>query len=665
MASYQSSNRRHLLPQYIDPISNHVLEEDLEFLTQKQAFVIPEPELRMEIFRSYVFRVHPFQPIVDLRTVVHAISDDFDDGSISILLFQAIMFAGVSSLETTLVRRLGFESIKQAREAFFNRVSLLYEFDVETNEIAVLQSLLLMSWWYGKWNQRRHTWHWTGLAHSAALTLGLHREPTSECGDILTQRLRKRLWWSLYIRDRLLALGTRRIMRLRDDEFDVPMLTIDDFDIDYVCELGDGRTPVPTREENQNTAFMCIELAKLGVCIGHVLESQYTSLKTQSTVPHNLMVVPKSVGDRTADALERCDEELRDWFHALSTSPLRHSATPSQNGYSSCTDVHWSILHMLYYTLVNVLHRTPALQPSSDTAKAQDVQKASRAKVKESARSVTKLTYTMLRRDQARFLGVPGVTALVATCLSHMLDIRSGDEDLRDASILRFYQSMQVLQALRDIYASADSAVSFLASVIRKAGISVPSRVATPSLEVSSELSEQSINQAPVDARRGSEIVGPSPRESQNRRWTYSQGQRFPASTDRPDFHVTPSPVQPSNVRLPPIMPFETGQSGSYTSNASTLPIQPSHESTDLLTPYTSSTGAFAPQPIPGVAERSLTQVMQTAPLESGPYANDSNGAFYDWNGGLELGLDLSAMDQNYDFSSDVFSFLQDQFPGL
>jgi len=68
----------------------------------------------------------------------------------SILLFQAIMFAGLAAVDPEVINNMGFRTTKEAREHFFNRVRLLYEFDVEPSEIAVLQSLLLMSWWYGR-----------------------------------------------------------------------------------------------------------------------------------------------------------------------------------------------------------------------------------------------------------------------------------------------------------------------------------------------------------------------------------------------------------------------------------------------------------------------------------------------------------------------------------
>ena len=214
------------LPAFIGPLSTGIPNEDIQFLVLKGAFKIPEPDLQVEILRGYMFSVHPFLPVLDSHEFISAVINNGEQGKVSLLLFQAVMFAGLHSLQPSIIHRLGFDTTKQAREVLFNRVRLLYDFDVEPNNIAVFQSLLLMSSWYSKWRERRHTWHWTGLAYDVARSVGLHREPSTRHVSDKVCRFRKRLWWSLYIRDRMIALGTRRPMRIRDEDCDVTLLNI-------------------------------------------------------------------------------------------------------------------------------------------------------------------------------------------------------------------------------------------------------------------------------------------------------------------------------------------------------------------------------------------------------------------------------------------------------
>jgi hypothetical protein len=114
------------------------------------------------------------------------------------------------------------------------------------------------------------------------------------------------------MRDRMIALGMRRPIRLTDEDYDVPMLTEDDFEIVLLPEhstvITRECTLVRDVEACQELAKMCIAKAKLCLCIGHVLSAQYSVLpqcqglqNTRSSV----MLFPKKL-DKT-DTVRGCD----------------------------------------------------------------------------------------------------------------------------------------------------------------------------------------------------------------------------------------------------------------------------------------------------------------------------------------------------------------------
>ena len=664
LKQYQSPAGKAPLPAFITPLSSRILGEDLDLLAQKGAFTVLEPDLRVEILRGYLFSVHPFMPMLDFRAFIHAVLNNREDGRISLLLFQAVMFAGLHSLQLHVIHRLCFELTKQAREVFFNRVRLLYEFNVEPDSAAVLQSLVLMSSWYSKWDERRHTWHWTGLAYDVARSMGLHREPTTRYAPDKVRRFRRRLWWSLYIRDRMIALGTRRPMRIRDDDFEVAELTLEDFDIESLEESNQGQPLIPSAKENTSTALMCIQLAKLRICIGHVVSSQYTTLSTQLDVPHTMMMVSRRDAGRTKE-LGSCDRELHEWFQALGTNVRRTDSPTVQDGTHSCSEVHCAMLNMTYLTVVNVLHRAQALQPLPDAADAQIVQRSSRSKVKDAARSLTRFAQTMLRNDQVRFLGVIGVTALVAASLSHMLDISSGDEDVRDASTFRLYQSLQVLQSLRGIYASADAAVSFLASVTRKAGVSVPVQVAAPAADFMSVSAEG--------------LVRPSTSGKQSTAWkdsTGSTGGRWGLSNDQPNapkagwqVHLFKVLTQSANNHPQPQTMLDRDGQVLTTSSVMQPTATVGTVSTSAV-PFATSNNA----PVSSRGPTDMTKdtrttehsILQFVDTTFGGLSNSAiDAAFFDWNNGMDAGMDLEPVSLNYDFYSDAFGFLDGHLQGI
>lgn len=635
------------LPSFIAPLSARVPSEDIDILARKRAFVVPEPDLQFEILRGYLFSVQPFLPVLDAREFISAMLSNGEKGKISLLLFQAVMFAGLHSLQPSIIQRLGFETTKQAREAFFNRVRILYDFNVESNSIAVFQSLLLMSSWYSKWHDRRHTWHWTGLAYDVARNIGLQREPTTTHTSEKVCRFRKRLWWSLYIRDRMIALGTRRPMRIRDDDFNVKMLTLSDFDVSAFEEHDERvNSLVLSTEEMTSTAQMCIQLAKLSICIGHVVSSQYTTLTNQPDIPHTMMVVSRR--DQSApEELDLCDQELVEWYRDLGESVQRHNSTASNWDPQSCSEVHWIVLNLTHLTAVNVLHRARALSPSLEVAGVQVAQKSSRSKVKDAARGMTRLTHNMLQNDQARHLGLIGVTAIIAACLSHMLDISSSDEDVRDASTLRLYQSIQVLQYLKGIYASADAAASFLASLTGQAGISIPAQVAISDTEMTH-----------VDTRSR---VSPSARLDQN-----SHLRRSDAS-----FSTLYAPPGPSSnlEQLRSTHGLHTPTSGIEGGPGNTIRrLQGPVRAEILPAAHVRSSGST-----PGSRKHDLfdtsvaseQDIFQIDTTFGGPWNAANAPPPFNWSSNPEVGMDLGLMSFNYDFYSNAFGFLDGHGEGL
>lgn len=453
-----------------------MLIEDIEYLDRKGAFTVPEINLRNELLRSYIQYIHPFMPIVDLKTLLTPIEEDA--GAISLLLFQAIMFAGTTFIDLRFLQYQGFESRKAARKAFFQRVRLLYDFDYESESIPLVQSLLLLTYWYDQPDDHKHTWHWMGVSLSIAYTAGLHRNPERSNMDLQTQRLWKRIWWSCFIRDRLIALGTRRPPRIRNGDFDVPMLTEDDFELDplplnLVKLLGEPPSIVDSNKR-KTLAMTCIELAKLTICVSHVLASQYTLLGHNSkSVESKMMLIPKKSARQVQEAA-KCDEELEHWFQELPTN-VKYKVSEKKNMVEDpAVNLHRAELRMIYLATMSALHRPQVFQSIPNIPKAVESQKASSQKVRQAAVEITDTICELFSLDQIRFMSTSCVPVLVPAILTHLLDMRSKDDLIRNDSTRRFYQCMKALQRLREVYASADSATLFLESAIRKAHIDIP-----------------------------------------------------------------------------------------------------------------------------------------------------------------------------------------------
>ncbi|KAF2748142.1 hypothetical protein M011DRAFT_494012 [Sporormia fimetaria CBS 119925] len=478
------------LPLYIKPLPAKIGPEEVAYLEKKGALTLPKGTLRSEMLRAYVEYVHPYMPLLDLQDFLMAIDQpDGSLGKISLILFQAVMFAGSAFVDMQYLRAAGYVTRKDARKDFFQKTRLLYDFDYESDRVSLVQALLLLTYYYETPDDQKDTWHWMGVATSVAHTIGLHRNPDKTNMDAKRIKLWKRIWWSTYMRDRLIALGMRRPTRIKSEDFDVPMLTLDDFEISAVpdtvsCIPADCRVARDVDMQRQ-LAVMCIEKARLCLCISHVLSKQYCVLNNAQGLQNDrttMMLLPKKLDPETSE-VKNCDEELQKWVNELPEAAKYADELCGDN----VLELHRALLHMVFFTTLSALHR-PQVLPSthggaaasvSKPAVASDVLEVSRRNVRRAASAITSIAQRLDSQDLVKYLPTTGVTVLLPAIIIHLLDIKAPEEETRRASLRGFCQCMAVMGKLRDLYAAADYSTAFLEAAIRKAGIQIAPATST------------------------------------------------------------------------------------------------------------------------------------------------------------------------------------------
>jgi hypothetical protein len=379
-----------------------------------------------------------------------------------------------------------------------------------------------MTYWYETPDDQKDTWHWMGVAISLAHTIGLHRNPESSSMEESKKRLWKRIWWSCFMRDRLVALGMRRPTRIKDEDYDVPMLTLDDFEIAPLASDNLLFTPplqlLKDTGRQEQLAVMCIEKAKLCLVISHVLTAQYSVLikdqgmqTSSGSSRSSLMLFPKKLDQR--GEVKSCGSELEKWREELPPCCLYRTPAPIDIATGDSTmAVQRALLHMVYYTTLSALHRpqvlpNPATKSSSDGQSQHDV---SRQRVSEASREITRISSDLQRYQLERYLPTTGVTVLLPAIIIHLLDIKSTDQKVSDEARTGFCHCMQVLQKLKDNYASADYAIQFLEAAIRKADIDLAWNDETLKTNASH----------PEAMRQGVAKITRTPLESNRTNWT-------------------------------------------------------------------------------------------------------------------------------------------------
>ena len=100
-----------------------LLEDDMALLQRRGAFGIPERAFMLELLTSYCDWVHPQLPFLNLRPFLNAIVGG-NGQKVSLLLFQAVMFAGTAHLDDEVLRLHGCTSRDETQDRMFNRVKV-------------------------------------------------------------------------------------------------------------------------------------------------------------------------------------------------------------------------------------------------------------------------------------------------------------------------------------------------------------------------------------------------------------------------------------------------------------------------------------------------------------------------------------------------------------
>ncbi|RYC85896.1 Cutinase transcription factor 1 beta [Fusarium oxysporum f. sp. narcissi] len=430
------------VPPGFKPLPTKVAAEDVRYLRSKGALSVPSVPLQSALLQAYVEYVNPYMPL-ELFPFLNAIN------------------AGDGRAE-----------------------KLLYDFDCEPNQLVVVQALLLMTYWYETSEDKKGAWHWIGVAISLAYTLCLHRDPSTTSMSSARQKLYKRIWWSCFMRDRLIALGMRQPSRIHDKDFDVPMLEESDFDIE-VFPQDDNILPrqcavVRDITMQHELADLFIAKVQLCICIGHVLNSMYSDDMRNKVIPENTtnstsMLLPKKKLDNMECFLS-IKLELLAWAEALPPccryTPLIRLDIKNSN---ATIAVQRTLLHMLYYTIDLTLHRPQLLPPSPTQVMTSPsvVQGVSRLHVRNATIYITRMASELHHLGLDRFLPVTGVTVILPAMMMQLLEMRNAAPQARVLAARGFQQCMCVMEQLREIYVAADDIVGFLDAALRKLGVDV------------------------------------------------------------------------------------------------------------------------------------------------------------------------------------------------
>ncbi|KAI8713374.1 Fungal-trans domain-containing protein [Fusarium sp. LHS14.1] len=256
----------------LDDLSG-LTEQDVQFLELNGCFHLPLRPIQEEFVHQYFLYIHPCYPLMDEGEFWSMYLDrDRRHGkekTMSLLLLQAMLFASSAFVSPAVLKNAGYSGVKVARGIFYRRAKLLFDFGVESDPFTKAQAALLLTFQFSAAEPHAGSlWLSTGIQNAIVAQTHAFQAPGSSTA---LKRRNKRLWWSLYWRDRVLTLGLRKPLQITPSSFNVQLDLLTQDDLIDEAHHSFVYDPKTKRHLTDILTFQC----RLGILLTEVLALTY------------------------------------------------------------------------------------------------------------------------------------------------------------------------------------------------------------------------------------------------------------------------------------------------------------------------------------------------------------------------------------------------------
>ncbi|KAJ5090561.1 hypothetical protein N7532_009245 [Penicillium argentinense] len=409
---------------------------EIDILHQRGAFLLPPKPLCDELVDAYFKWVAPVVPIINRSRFMRHYRDPKNPPSL--LLLQAILLAG-SRVCTNPQLMDANGSTTPAAMTFYKRAKALYDANYEDDRVTIVQALVLLGWyWEGPEDVTKNVFYWTRVAMVVAQGSGMHRSVETSQLNKPDKRLWKRIWWTLFTRDRSVAVALGRPIGINTDDSDVPMVTEDDFIED---ELD---TPAEYPPDTVHVQFF-LQYVKLCEIMGLVLSQQYS-------------VASKSRRMNAMD-LTHSDMALADW---LQNCPKEVCWQRSRHHF-------WAaLLHSNYYTTLCLLHRAhmPPASSAPNSYRVEEMAYPSRTIAFQAAGMMTSIVEALQAHNEIRYTPAFIVYSLFSALIMHVYQMRSSVPSIVATCQERIHVCMTALKDVSKVWLVAKMVHTLFDSIL-------------------------------------------------------------------------------------------------------------------------------------------------------------------------------------------------------
>lgn len=409
---------------------------EIDILHQRGAFLLPPRGLCDELVEAYFNWVAPIVPVINRNRFMRQYRDSKNPPSL--LLLQAILLAG-SRVCTNPQLMDANGSTTPAALTFYKRAKALYDANYEDDRVTIVQALVLMGWyWEGPEDVTKNVFYWSRVATIVAQGSGMHRSVEGSQLCKADKRLWKRIWWTLFTRDRSVAVALGRPVHINTDDSDVEMVSEEDF----IEDEDDQPSEYPP--DVLHVQFF-LQYVKLCEIMGLVLSQQYS--------------VASKARRQNAIDLTHSDMALADWLQNC----------PKEVYWESPRHHFWSaLLHSNYYTTLCLLHRAhmPPASGRGGVSHMEDSAYPSRNIAFQAASMITSIIENLSAHDELRYCPAFVVYSLFSALIMHVYQMRSSVPSVVQATQERLRICMNALKDVSRVWLVAKMVYTLFESIL-------------------------------------------------------------------------------------------------------------------------------------------------------------------------------------------------------
>ncbi|KAF8533249.1 fungal-specific transcription factor domain-containing protein [Trichophaea hybrida] len=413
---------------------------EIDILHQRGAFLLPPRALCDELVAAYFRWVAPIVPIINRSRFMRRYRDPKNPPSL--LLLQSVLLAGSRVCDNPQLKDPS-GSTTPAAMTFYKRAKALYDANYEDDRVTIVQSLVLMGWyWEGPEDVTKNVFYWSRVATIVAQGSGMHRSVEHSQLSQADKRLWKRIWWTLFTRDRSVAVALGRPVHINTDDSDVEMVTDDDFLDD---EPG---FPAEYPPDPLHVQFF-LHHVKLCEIMGLVLAQQYS-------------VASKQRRNNQID-LQHSDLALADWMVHVPSEMRYHVEDKSRQNF-------WAaLLHSTYYTTLCLLHRAhmpPAMSTAESSTPMDEGNYTSRNIAFRAAHGITSIVDNLAQHDELKYCPAFIVYSLFSALIMHVYQMRSTNSQVVMETRERMKKCMDALREVSRVWIVAKMVFTLFESIL-------------------------------------------------------------------------------------------------------------------------------------------------------------------------------------------------------